>query len=79
MLPPSPGQAPAWLKPVVCQSSALESPHKVPLFPSPPPLPPQPLLTHEALLLAVPQRCRSDAVGHQGKEGLLDLSAGENS
>ena len=74
-----PRQAPAQLRPVVRQSSAPEMPHKFPPFPSPPPLPPQPLLTHKSLLLAVPQRCRPDAIGHQGKEGLLDLSAGENS
>lgn len=39
-------------------------------------LSPQPLLTHKALLLAVPQRCRPHTIGHQGKEGLLDLKDG---
>lgn len=70
-----PCQPAAWplqhpLKPVAYQNHLPG-----PSFPSPPLLPPPLLLTHTALLLAVPQRCCPDAIGHQGEEGLLDLRA----
>lgn len=78
-----PVPTPSWarpeglLKPAARQNSTPESPQRI-FFPFPTTSASLPLLTHKALLLAVPQRCRPDAVGHKGKEGLLDLRSREN-